>query len=490
MNFDINYDLSDSEDEMHAEYLLAYPPIPDEVLERELAASQQYFGEGDGGEGDADDAHAQVTDEADDTHAQVTDEADDMHAQETGDDAEKMHSEVSKYLEKAVTTQCKRNMRYTTDRFVEFAKENGVNCLQRIPHARLCDLLCAHLMVVKKIDGKDYQVGSFHNYVISLAAGLVKHYDKPDVTKDAVFNRVKRTVSQRKADLKALGNGNLPNRAEAVRDHEEEQMWLRRALGDIDPEVLQQTKWFFVTVGLGFRGRQESRQLKWGDLEIRKDDLTGELRLVWCCERLAKMRRGQRGAAELRKYDTFLVENTQMPERCPIRLYKKFAEKRPADFNTPDAPFFLCVNHPIAILKSEGWKKPGAPWYKRIPMGVNMIGKFMKVIAKMADVEGRKTNHSLRRTSIQRLRGANVPPNLTIQLTGHKRTDSLNYYSEAAPEQQRAMAAIAQRLPDPQLPSIMPAESALPLPRTPQQALIPPPAFRTASTPPATGKIG
>ena len=40
-----------------------------------------------------------------------------------------------------------------------------------------------------------------------------------------------------------------------------------------------------------------------------------------------------------------------------------------------------------------------------------------------------KTNHSGRKTLVQKLQDNNVPPNQIVQVTGHKNLQSVNYYS-------------------------------------------------------------
>lgn len=55
--------------------------------------------------------------------------------------------------------------------------------------------------------------------------------------------------------------------AEALTVEDENSMWESGALGDSDPEILQNTVWFLISKNLGFRGCQEARQLCYGDFE-------------------------------------------------------------------------------------------------------------------------------------------------------------------------------------------------------------------------------
>ena len=60
----------------------------------------------------------------------------------------------------------------------------------------------------------------------------------------------------------------------------------------------------------------------------------------------------------------------------------------------------------------------------------------MKEMCKVAGIEGKKTNHSARKTMATRLIQDNVPPQQVAQLTGHKNLKSLDNYASASTEQQ------------------------------------------------------
>ena len=53
---------------------------------------------------------------------------------------------------------------------------------------------------------------------------------------------------------------------------------------------------------------------------------------------------------------------------------------------------------------------------------------MMKKMAEKAELPGRKTNHSGRKTTVKRLKEANFENTDIIQVTGHKNVQSLNSY--------------------------------------------------------------
>lgn len=58
-------------------------------------------------------------------------------------------------------------------------------------------------------------------------------------------------------------------------DAEEDLMFELGEFGDQDPEVLQRTVWWLLSLHLGFRTRDESRKLKWGNVKLQINGETG-----------------------------------------------------------------------------------------------------------------------------------------------------------------------------------------------------------------------
>ena len=151
-------------------------------------------------------------------------------------------------------------------------------------------------------------------------------------------------------------------------------------------------------------------------------------------ERTTKTRKGD--TDDTREYVSKMFVDELHPSRCPIMLMEAFCSKRPPAMLNDNAPFYLATNAPA-------WEQ-GGQWYKSSPMGVNTLGSIMKVMCGAAGVEGRKTNHSVRKTAISKLMHSNIPPNYVQKLSGHKNINSLQNYVQPRPLQQKEMAGILQ----------------------------------------------
>ena len=108
-------------------------------------------------------------------------------------------------------------------------------------------------------------------------------------------------------------------------------------------------------------------------------------------------------------------------DMCPVKLFKQFCEKRLSSTKSPDSPFYL-TPVPAHRLENNDY------WYYTTPMGKNTLGTLMKRACQQAGVSGRKTNHSLRKSTVSELTEAGVPPTKIIKITGHKSVSSLQHY--------------------------------------------------------------
>lgn len=99
--------------------------------------------------------------------------------------------------------------------------------------------------------------------------------------------------------------------------------------------------------------------------------------------------------------------------RCPVQSYKEYSRHRPVQMTDPESPFYqrLCRN-----IKDD-------VWYINQAMGKNTLSKFVKTMCDKAGVEGRKTNHSARKTTVPSLVHAGVSPTQVMQLSGHKKSN-------------------------------------------------------------------
>ncbi len=115
---------------------------------------------------------------------------------------------------------------------------------------------------------------------------------------------------------------------------------------------------------------------------------------------------------------------TNLPEKDPVFVYKLYAEKRPNEMSTDEAPFYLAVNHCKKVSSDK-------TWFKKSALGVNTLNSLMKRMAEKAGLGPNISNHSGRKKMMQTLTNNDVPPTDIVQLSGHKNLQSVTNYSLA-----------------------------------------------------------
>lgn len=318
--------------------------------------------------------------------------------------------------------------------FLALPEINETRSIDEIPPVELCPLLCRFILSVKKQNGEDYEPSSFRGMISSFDRQLRRKNYPQTINSGPAFAKVMDTLKMKQRELKMAGRGNLPNKADPINTNDIEVLWQSGQLGHASPDCILQTLWLYTTIHFGLRGCQEHRDMTWGDVTLKKDD-SGQEYLEFC-ERQTKTRTGE-NPRDIRKVTPKLWSNTLQPERCPIKVYKIYAEKRPTGYSQPDDPFYIAsttVHNPSSR----------EPWFKRNPVGVNKLGTFMKRMVGHAGLVSQKrlTNHSARKHLVQKLSDKNVPANHIMQMSGHKNIHSINNYSSINTDQHRAISEI------------------------------------------------
>ena len=114
-----------------------------------------------------------------------------------------------------------------------------------------------------------------------------------------------------------------------------------------------------------------------------------------------------------------------------VALFKQFVERRPLNMRW-SGPFYLSVKTNRRLNDNI--------WFKTQQMGVNTISNMMKTtVAGTSLKESHKkfTNHSARKTTVRKLKKANVKRPDIVKVTGHRSVQSLDDYDEDDEEEQQ-----------------------------------------------------
>ncbi|XP_015773759.1 PREDICTED: zinc finger MYM-type protein 2-like [Acropora digitifera] len=298
-----------------------------------------------------------------------------------------------------------------------------------MPPKELNEYISEFIIAVRRTDGEEFEPFSLRGLICSFNRHLKACKYPCSVFEDGQFEQVRQALEARRKALKNDGKGNKPKAAEAITDEEVNILYDKQLLGISNAEALLNTMWFMNTKQFGLRGCDEHRRMKWGGIQLLRD-VNGAEYLEFL-ERQTKTRTG----AEPRnvravKPKAYSFANGS-PNRDPLFVYKVYTEKRPSSMTDSDSPFYLGVNH----TKNPTEKL----WFKASAMGVNKLNSLLQTMADEAgfDDKRRLTNHSARKTMIQKLNDNNIPPTYIMQLFGHGNVQNVNNYSTVSNEQQK-----------------------------------------------------
>ena len=161
-----------------------------------------------------------------------------------------------------------------------------------------------------------------------------------------------------------------------------------------------------------------------------------------------------------------IFETPDDPIHCPVNLFRKFSDKRPLSAMEENSPMYLT---PIPQSRLMGPNDP--TWYYATPMGVNTLGGLLKNACQEAGIQGKKTNHSLRKTTVAELSEAGIPPHKIIKITGHKNSASIQHYdTEMSMREHKSISNKLMMRPRSSLPA---SSHTIPKPPSPKTIPIP-----------------
>ena len=315
--------------------------------------------------------------------------------------------------------------------WLAMSPRNETREINTIQADELDNYIGSFLLSIRKSDGEQYEPDTLTSY----HRGIDRHLrDKKypfSLIKDKEFATSRAVLASKRKELKQKGKGNKPNASTPLSLSEEKALKDKNCIGLNSPQQLLNKMWLQNTMLFGIRPGAENHSLRWGDINLHEDE-NGHEYLEFERERATKTRTGE--SSDTRSFRPKQFAHPDNPDDCPVEAYKAYRKHRPIKMDYPESPFYLAIHHQ---------RKPGSEtWYKGQPLGENSLRAIMKDMASKAELPGKKTNHSARKTTCTKLLHAGVAPTTIQQLTGHKSVESVNNYATASNEMQHHMSDI------------------------------------------------
>ena len=283
---------------------------------------------------------------------------------------------------------------------------------------------------VRKEDGQEYPSKTIYEMICSLRCYLFQRkgplflIDK----KGCKFRNLNSALNFVLKERAGEGIGSITSKAEVITPDQMEYLWQNGFLGSDTPELLRNAILFGNCFAL--RAGQEHRNLRMknSQLSLHTDESGAEY--LQYVEHVSKSNNG--GLAHLRIKNKVVraYENVEKPERCPVKLYKKYISHVPPE--TSDNSFYL---RPLP-------KPKGNIWYYKKAAGRETLGNVVKKVMGKAGFDGHFTNHSLRRSCATNLYDNGVPEQVIQETTGHRSVEGVRAYKRTSSAMKRKMSAI------------------------------------------------
>lgn len=190
----------------------------------------------------------------------------------------------------------------------------------------LNSIICKFLINVRTKSGTEYEPTSVKGMISSFDRYLRANNYGTSIKKGDIFDQARRVLTAKTMDLKKMGKGNKPNKAQAVTDEEVDRLFNTGQMGMEHPDALLRMMWFQNTVHFGMRTVTEHVNMKWGDIKLCTSK--SGTQFLQYSERATKTRTGA-NPGNVRDVPPRSWKNLEDPSRCHVLAYIKYKELRP-----------------------------------------------------------------------------------------------------------------------------------------------------------------
>ena len=229
--------------------------------------------------------------------------------------------------------------------------------------------------------------------------------------------------------LHAMGIGTERKVTEVFDANDEDRLWSSGTLNLDTPQGLLNAVFFYNGKNFCLHGGAEHRDLKFSQIKREVVTVNGQSTVCYkYVEHGSKNRSGGLKQLQLQNKEVHQYENPKAGNRCHVEILDRYYLKVPAKALDGDA-FYL---KPLPKKPED----PQKPWFIAQPVGKNSLNAMVKTMAKLAGIDKKVTNHSLRAYGTTQMFRQGVPEKLIQHRTGHRSVDGLRQYERVSEEQQ------------------------------------------------------
>lgn len=284
--------------------------------------------------------------------------------------------------------------------------------------------LMKFVLEVRKKNGDFYPSDTLYELLKSIQMYLNMYGRPVKLIDDPKFEKLANVLNNQMKYLSSEGHHCAREKAEVISFDDEDKMWEDGVLGDENPKQLVEMLLFQIGMHFALRAGNESRNLRVGPRSqfAVKYDKDADLEFLEYTEDTSKSNQGGLKHRKVTKKVVRAYANKKCPERCIVRLYRKYLSHRPVDREIDD--FYL---RPLVNPSTD-------VWYYAQAMGKNKLSTVVASLAKQVGIQGKVMNHCLRATAATRLYHSKFDEQLVMERTGH-RSNAVRCYKRTSNDQ-------------------------------------------------------
>lgn len=323
---------------------------------------------------------------------------------------------IEENVKNSVPKNTVNNKKYVWRQFMLFCEERKYVFNEETQTAKLADILQDWAFNMKKQNGenyKDYTVKTMWNLTAKMLQE--KYYNEYHI-KFNPFSDIEFKLARdaKSAKRKQLQSNPEKRKSSSVFLKYNEFKKIVDSCNENTPNGLQKKLFFVLSYELAWRGGEGARcQVNYFKMESDKSgNKTGRI------EYNPVFTKTTQGGDKPCATSKWLISNKTNTDICPIRLFKKFMQKR-EDIK----------NDRLFLTPNPNWNKGN--WFKNTPVGRNVLGQWTSHQAEKTGINTatvKITNHSLRATAVSKLAKQGVGEQQLIKITGHSNTKSISSY--------------------------------------------------------------
>ena len=270
----------------------------------------------------------------------------------------------------------------------------------------LARVLCTFYAEVRTKNGKMYAKSS----LCTLRFALNRHFKQVlnvDIIKDKEFIEANRVYETQCAELRERGLGTTEHKP-PISDEDIKKLYRSGLFATDTPTTLQNKVFFEIMLFFCRHGRQNLRQLRKDDFEI-KVNSQGDRYVVKITDDYTGFDTGEDGRVMVANDGPF----------CPVYSFEKYLSHL-NPFNES-----LFQRPKLSLTPNDG-----QIWYENMAVGEHRLGKKMKVLSQQANLSKTYTNYSIRATTITILDRCGFEPRRIMSMSGHRTVSSIKSHSK------------------------------------------------------------